>query len=287
MESRRFRDFRAFFLEMFQNPLVHTRDWKAYVADRVFAEREHPLDRHALRARMAETYDIVEDEKGERDTGADTPFLRPLCRQLLQWTDTRAMSVVYDSDRDEETVCGIATRLLGRQRVAIVVVTREGDVFGIYVPRFALRETRLCVIKAPTDTSFLFAFNTRGRCMTPVRWGQLQSTLTVEASSGCQFVSFVVADEEKEVKMQRKRIAVEERNRKRRRIEENPGKFNTDAIPKAVLSIGLWGTMWYKTYCRAGIFSSRLDLGYGVDGKTLVGTDALVNYARIVALQLS
>lgn len=268
-------------------PLAHIRDWETYTLERGLIETTPRHARRTLRARLKETYDIISAEGRQECPKRSTRVVpQQLCGQLLQWTDTQEGSLLYDSAREEDSVRAISAHLLGRSRVAIVVVTQDNDVFGIYVPHFAHCKDRLCVIEDSSDASFLFAFNTNGRCMTPARWVQSQSTLSIRVHQDA-FISFVVAHEQ-EVETQREKIERMDTINPRKERERTPSpstrlKTGLDALPKAILSIS-WNTE--QDVPQAGIFAAHLEHAYGIDKKTLIGT-APVNSARIVALQLS
>ena len=79
---------------------------------------------------------------------------------LRAWSGKHTARTVFDSDVDEFTVDGLFDKLRGKRNVALVVVTEDGDVFGVFY-RVAVTEQW----KTFFDPNiFIFSFESHGRC---------------------------------------------------------------------------------------------------------------------------
>ena len=85
---------------------------------------------------------------------------------LKQWTGRSVVTPVYDSTRDPFTDDGLFDRIRGKNDVAVVGFTTDGDVFGGFYS--------VAVTKQGQDvydpTIFAFSFESHGRCTTPQRF---------------------------------------------------------------------------------------------------------------------
>ena len=85
---------------------------------------------------------------------------------LRAWAGKPVATLLYDSDVDEFTAGGLFGRVAARQNVAVVTVTADGDVFGLFhtVPVTEDEHTYI------DPALFVFSFESHGRCMTPQRF---------------------------------------------------------------------------------------------------------------------
>ena len=84
---------------------------------------------------------------------------------LLEWTQSDRHAVLYDSDAVGLSKPAFLHATIGRARVAVVVVTEDGDVFGYFSQATLVGNTTVA-----DPAHFIFSFQARGRCATPARW---------------------------------------------------------------------------------------------------------------------
>ena len=85
---------------------------------------------------------------------------------LKRWTGKASATVVYDSTVDEFTDGGLFKKVKGKRNIAIVGFTTDGDVFGGF---FSVSVTEPAVHFVDPN-SFVFSFESHGRCKTPQRF---------------------------------------------------------------------------------------------------------------------
>ena len=104
---------------------------------------------------------------GNFKAGQGLSSFTPTCTlHLKQWTDTQNARVIYDSAVDEFTEDGLFEKVKGKENIALVGLTTEGDVFGgFYSVAVDSQDGEF------NDPSiFAFSFESHGRCMTPQRF---------------------------------------------------------------------------------------------------------------------
>ena len=85
---------------------------------------------------------------------------------LKAWTGKATATVVYDSTVDEFTDDGLFQAVKGKPNIAIVVTTKDCDVFGGFYSVAVTGQEELFF----HPNTFLFSFESHGRCMTPQRF---------------------------------------------------------------------------------------------------------------------
>ena len=85
---------------------------------------------------------------------------------LKEWTGKARATVVYDSTVDEFTDDGLFTNVRGRENIAVIGFTTDGDVFGGFYTVAVTEQNR----DFYDPTVFAFSFESHGRCMTPQRF---------------------------------------------------------------------------------------------------------------------
>ena len=88
---------------------------------------------------------------------------------LQQWTAKPRAVLVYDSLVDDFTDDGLFTSVRNVERIALVAMTTDGDVFGGFFSRAVSRQ-EVC---SYDPSVFAFAFEAHGRCATPQRFAVL------------------------------------------------------------------------------------------------------------------
>ena len=85
---------------------------------------------------------------------------------LKEWTGKAKATIIYDSTVDEFTDNGIFNNVKGKQNIALVGFTSDGDVLGgFYSVAVTVQDWGF---KDPD--MFIFSFESHGRCMTPQRF---------------------------------------------------------------------------------------------------------------------
>ena len=85
---------------------------------------------------------------------------------LKEWTGTTAATILYDSTVDEFTHDGLFEMVKGKRNVATIGFTTDGDVFGgFYSVAVTEQGNKFC-----DPNTFVFSFESHGRCMTPQRF---------------------------------------------------------------------------------------------------------------------
>ena len=85
---------------------------------------------------------------------------------LKEWTGKTSAKIVYDSTVDEFTHDGLFEKVQGKQNIALVGFTTEGDVFGGFYNVAVTGPGQHCY----DQDLFVFSFESHGRCMTPQRF---------------------------------------------------------------------------------------------------------------------
>ena len=85
---------------------------------------------------------------------------------LKEWTGKSSATIIYDSTVDEFTGGVFYDKVKGKENIAVVGFTTDGDVFGgFFSPAVTEQE------KAFFDPNmFIFSFESHGRCETPQRF---------------------------------------------------------------------------------------------------------------------
>ena len=85
---------------------------------------------------------------------------------LKEWTDKAIATIIYDSTVDEFTADGIFDKVKGKENVAIVGFTTDGDVFGVFYSVAVTEQGK----DFDDRNIFAFSFESHGRCETPQRF---------------------------------------------------------------------------------------------------------------------
>ena len=93
-------------------------------------------------------------------------------RVLKEWTGKTTASVLYDSTVDEFTDDGIFNNVKGKQNVAIIGFTTDGDVFGGFYSVAVMQQEQFFY----DPDMFIFSFVSQGRCETPQKFSVKERT---------------------------------------------------------------------------------------------------------------
>ena len=85
---------------------------------------------------------------------------------LKRWTDKASAVVIYDSAVDPFTQDGLFDKVKGKENVAVVASTTDGDVFGGFYSQPVTEQDKEC----DDPDMFIFSFLSHGRCKTPKRF---------------------------------------------------------------------------------------------------------------------
>ena len=86
---------------------------------------------------------------------------------MKQWIGKPHATIIYDSDVHPYTASTLFAHVRGRENIALVTTTADGDVFGAFFS---------CAVKFREEhfqdpNIFAFSFESHGRCATPQRFG--------------------------------------------------------------------------------------------------------------------
>ena len=118
------------------------------------------------------------------------------CVQALkQWTVKSSATIIYDSTVDEFTDDGLFEKVKGKENIAIIGFTTDGDVFGGFYSVVVTRQEEWIY----DPNIFAFSFESHGRCMTPQRFvvkDGLKGKANLRFYKNCSygFVKFYVDD---------------------------------------------------------------------------------------------
>ena len=87
-------------------------------------------------------------------------------QQLKEWTGKTRATLVYDSKVDPFTAGELFVKVKNKPNIAIVGVTMEGDVFGMFHAVAVMKQD----IGFIDPDVFAFSFESHGRCKTPQRF---------------------------------------------------------------------------------------------------------------------
>ena len=113
-----------------------------------------------------------------------------LFNALKGWTGKASATIIYDSSVDEFTDRSLFDRVKGKQNIALVGFTADGDVFGGF---YNVVVTELGKQFEDPDI-FVFSFESHGRCETPQRFSVKEEMKTwksmhfIKNFSGGRFV---------------------------------------------------------------------------------------------------
>ena len=85
---------------------------------------------------------------------------------LREWTVKARATIVFDSTIDEFTADGIFNKVKGRQNIALVGFTTDGDIFGGFYSVAVTEQWK----DFDDPNIFVFSFESHGRCETPKRF---------------------------------------------------------------------------------------------------------------------
>ena len=85
---------------------------------------------------------------------------------LKEWTGKTKATIIYDSTADEFTADGVFNKVEGKENIAVVGFTTDGDVFGGFYSRAVLWQNE----ELYDPNIFAFSFESHGRCKTPQRF---------------------------------------------------------------------------------------------------------------------
>ena len=106
---------------------------------------------------------------------------------LKEWTGKANVTIVFDSTFDEFTDDGLFDKVKGKPNIALVGVTTEGDVFGMFYSR-AVSEPDKEIFD---PNIFIFSFESHGRCTTPQRFALKEKKKGLKEKA---FVGFYKSD---------------------------------------------------------------------------------------------
>ena len=93
--------------------------------------------------------------------------MREGVEQLKRWTGKARATIVFDTTVDLFTHDGLFNKVKGKQDVAVIGFTTDGDVFGGF---YSVAATKQCQWFFWDPNIFVFSFESHGRCMTPQRF---------------------------------------------------------------------------------------------------------------------
>ena len=85
---------------------------------------------------------------------------------LKEWTGKASATKIYDSTVDEFTADGLFNMVKGKQNIALVGFTADGDVFGGFYSVAVTEQFK----EFNDPNMFVFSFESHGRCATPQRF---------------------------------------------------------------------------------------------------------------------
>ena len=85
---------------------------------------------------------------------------------LKQWTGKQNIKILFDSTVDEFTHDGLFNKTRGKQDIALIAFTTDGDIFGVFHSVAATGQNQ----SFPDPNVFVFSFESHGRCATPQRF---------------------------------------------------------------------------------------------------------------------
>ena len=95
------------------------------------------------------------------------PVMARRVESLKEWTGKAGVTIVYDSKIDPFTHDGLFSNLRGKENIAIIGFTTDGDVFGGFYSVAVTKQDK----KYNDPDMFIFSFESHGRCETPQRFG--------------------------------------------------------------------------------------------------------------------
>ena len=94
------------------------------------------------------------------------PVMARRVESLKEWTGKAGVTIVYDSKIDPFTHDGLFSNLRGKENIAIIGFTTDGDVFGGFYSVAVTKQDK----KYNDPDMFIFSFESHGRCETPQRF---------------------------------------------------------------------------------------------------------------------
>ena len=112
---------------------------------------------------------------------------------LKHWTRKRNATIIYDSTVDRFTADGIFEKVKGKENIAVIAFTTDGDVFGGYYNVAVTKQGKSFY----DPDMFLFSLQSHGRCKTPQqfvvdKWMKKESHVAFWKTEHCGFVVFRV-----------------------------------------------------------------------------------------------
>ena len=122
-------------------------------------------------ARLKEEQEREEKRKAEEAmrssfSGKELEVMAKGVTALKKWTGKARATVVYDSKVDPFTHNGIFNKVKGKENIAVVGFTTDGDVFGGFYSVAVTEQDETFY----DPNIFAFSFESRGWCMTPQRF---------------------------------------------------------------------------------------------------------------------
>ena len=131
--------------------------------DALRGRRAVQLDGASVQWELRRQADEVEG-LGERADAAELVVMQNTTT-LAAWAEKTQCTLLYDTRRQGWHKAQIVAALAGRSSVALVNVTRGGDVFGCYVGAPVLPD-----VPVEDPAHFIFSLDANGRCQTPQMW---------------------------------------------------------------------------------------------------------------------
>ena len=145
--------------------------------------------------KVCELLSLVDFDSCGASDGADHLNILRQINQLVKWTGKTSGVVVYDSKVDEFTDDGLFNKTKGKENIALVATTSDGDVFGGFYSVAVDKQNQ----NLYDPNMFAFSFESHGRCETPQRFvvkERLKEKAWVGFYQNCSwgFVEFVIGN---------------------------------------------------------------------------------------------
>ena len=119
-------------------------------------------------ARLKEAKEREEKRKGEEAltvslSGKDLETMTNGVVALKEWTGKASAAIVFDSTVDEFTHKGLFNKVEGKENIAVIGFTADGDMFGGFYSKAVTEPEK----KFFDPSIFIFSFESHGRCAMP------------------------------------------------------------------------------------------------------------------------
>ena len=119
-------------------------------------------------ARLEEEQESEERRNGEEAltvsfSGKDLETMTNGVEALKEWTGKASAAIVFDSTVDEFTHKGLFNKVEGKENIAVIGFTADGDMFGGFYSKAVTEPEK----KFFDPSIFIFSFESHGRCAMP------------------------------------------------------------------------------------------------------------------------